>query len=68
VQTFTYEGVPDGVFLETITFEDLGDGRTRVTTLSVLDTMEGRDAMIASGMEHGVVEGYEKLDTLLAEG
>lgn len=68
VQTFTYEGVPDGVCLETVTFEDLGDGRTRVTTLSVVDTMEGRDAMIASGMEEGVVEGYKKLDALLAEG
>lgn len=68
VQTFTYEGVPDGVFLETITFEDLGDGRTRVVALSVADTMEGRDGMIASGMESGVVEGYEKLDDLLAQG
>jgi len=68
VQTFTYEGVPDGVCLETVTFENFGDGCTRVTTLSVVDTMEARDAMIASGMEQGVVEGYEKLDTLLAEG
>jgi uncharacterized protein YndB with AHSA1/START domain len=66
VQTFTYEGEPDGVCLETMTFEDLGDGRSRVTSLSVVDTMAGRDAMIASGMETGVVEGYEKLDELLA--
>ncbi len=68
VQTFTYEVVPDGVCLETVTFEDLGDGHTRVTALSVVATMEARDAMIASGMEQGVVEGYEKLDALLAEG
>lgn len=68
VQTFTYEGVPDGVSLETVTFEDLGDGRTRASSLSVVDTMESRDGMIASGMEQGVVEGYEKLDALLAEG
>lgn len=67
VQTFTYEGFPDGVSLETITFDDLGDGRTRVTSLSVVDTMETRDAMIASGMEQGVTEGYEKLDALLTE-
>lgn len=66
VQTFTYEGVPDGVSLETTTFEDLGDGRTRVTGLSVVDSMAARDAMIASGMQEGVVEGYEKLDALLA--
>jgi hypothetical protein len=31
-------------------------------------SVEGRDAMVASGMEHGVVEGYEKLDELLADG
>jgi uncharacterized protein YndB with AHSA1/START domain len=65
VQTFTYEGAPDGVSLDTMTFEEIEPGRTRVTALSVVDTMEGRDAIIASGMESGVVEGYEKLDALL---
>ena len=65
VQTFTYAGVPDGVGLDTMIFEEIEPGRTRVTALSVLDTMEARDAMIASGMESGVVEGYEKLDALL---
>ncbi|WP_199439727.1 SRPBCC family protein [Umezawaea beigongshangensis] len=68
VQTFTYEGVPDGVSLETLTFTDLGDGRSRMTSLAVVDSMEARDAMVASGMAVGVVEGYEKLDELLAEG
>ena len=67
VQTFTWEGFPDGVSLDTMTFEDLGDGRTRVVALSVVDTMAGRDAIIVSGMETGVVEGYAKLDALLAE-
>jgi uncharacterized protein YndB with AHSA1/START domain len=66
VQTFTWEGEPDGVSLETVTFTDLGDGRTRVTGLSVVDTIEARDAMVASGMETGIVEGYEQLDALLA--
>jgi uncharacterized protein YndB with AHSA1/START domain len=66
VQTFTYEGYPDGVSLETMTLEDLGDGRTRVTGLSVVESMEIRDMILASGMELGVVEGYEKLDALLA--
>ena len=65
VQTFTWEGVPDGVSLETITFTDLGDGRTRVTSVSVVDSLEGRDAILASGMEVGVNEGYAKLDALL---
>jgi uncharacterized protein YndB with AHSA1/START domain len=66
VQTFTFDGAPDGVSLETMTFEDLGDGRTRLTGLSVVESLEIRDQIIASGMEVGVVEGYEQLDELLA--
>ena len=66
VQTFTYEGFPDGVALERLTFEDLGDGRTRLTATSLVDSFEGRDAFVASGMETGVIEGYERLDELLA--
>ena len=66
VQTFTFEGFPDGVSLETAHFEDLG-GRTRLTTTSVVDSIETRDAIIASGMETGVREGYEQLDELLAD-
>jgi len=68
VQTFTYEGVPDGVSLDVITFDDLGDGRTRVTSLSLVESIQARDAMLASGMETGVIEGYEALDSLLAKG
>ena len=66
VQTFTYEGVPDGVALERLVLTDLGDGRTRLTATSLVDSFEGRDAFLASGMETGVREGYERLDALLA--
>ena len=48
--------------------ENLGDGRTRPVGQSVDDSFEGRDAIMASGMEVGVIEGYETLDALLAEG
>ena len=68
VQTFTWEGMPDGVSLDTMTFEDLGDGRTRTIGLSVVDNLEARNAIMASGMDVGVNEGYEKLDALLAQG
>ncbi len=68
VQTFTYEGEPDGVALEKMVLEDLGDGRTRLTSTSLVDSFEGRDAFVASGMEVGVNEGYERLDELLARG
>ena len=68
VQTFTYEGEPDGVALETMVFEDLGDGRTRMHASSLCDSFEGRDAWLQSGMETGVHEGYAKLDRLLEHG
>ena len=67
VQTFTYEGVPDGVALEILTLEALDGGRTRLRVLSVAPSVEERDAFVASGMETGVVEGYEQLDELLAD-
>jgi uncharacterized protein YndB with AHSA1/START domain len=66
VQTFTWEGVPDGVALETITFEALEGGRTRVSSLSLVDSFEGRDMILSSGMDVGVLEGYQRLDALLA--
>jgi uncharacterized protein YndB with AHSA1/START domain len=66
VQTFTFEGSPDGVALEKLVFDDLGDGRTRLTATSLVDSFQDRDAFVASGMEGGVREGYERLDELLA--
>ena len=67
VQTFTFDGMPEGVALEKLFFEDLGDGRTRLTATSIVDSFEDRDAFVASGMETGVVEGYNRLDGILAE-
>jgi uncharacterized protein YndB with AHSA1/START domain len=66
VQTFTFEGFPDGVALEKLVLEDLGDGRTRLTATSLVDSFAQRDAFVASGMETGIVEGYERLDEVLA--
>jgi uncharacterized protein YndB with AHSA1/START domain len=66
VQTFSYEGMPDGIALEKLVFEDLGNGRTRLVCTSLVDSFDGRDAFVASGMEEGVIAGYAKLDALLA--
>jgi uncharacterized protein YndB with AHSA1/START domain len=68
VQTFTFEGFPDGVALERMELTDLGGGRTRLVATSLVDSFEARDAFVASGMESGVVQGYERLDELLAGG
>jgi len=59
--------MPDGVALEKLTFEDLGDGRTRLVGTSLVDSFEDRDAFVASGMEEGARESYERLDELLAD-
>ena len=66
VQTFTFEGWPDGVSLEILELTDLGRGRTRLVGTSVYDSVESRDGMVASGMETGIVQGYDKLDAVLA--
>ena len=67
-QTFEWEDMPGHIVIETATFEDLGDGRTRVSTRSRFDTTEERDGMLSSGMEIGMAESYDKLDELLASG
>ncbi|HEX9034912.1 MAG TPA: SRPBCC family protein [Streptosporangiaceae bacterium] len=66
VQTFSYEGMPDSVALQWIELTDLGGGRTRLTATSLVDSFAARDAFVASGMEEGVREGYERLDEVLA--
>lgn len=65
VQTFGFPGDPDSAVLERYTFDDLGDGRTRLTVSTLAESFETRDTIIASGMETGVREGYERLDELL---
>ena len=67
VQTFTYRGAPDAVALEIASFEALPGGRTRLVIRSIGSSVDERDAMVASGMESGIVAGYEKLDVVLAE-
>ncbi|MFE6965561.1 SRPBCC family protein [Agromyces sp. NPDC057679] len=66
IQTFEFEGYPDVVAIETLRFEDLGDGRTRLSIHSVYPDVESRDGMVASGMETGLTEGYARLDALVA--
>jgi len=65
IQTFEFEGAPDMVNIEYLWFEDLGDGRSRLRGRSICPNIEARDALLSSGMEGGMTEGYEKLDVLL---
>lgn len=65
VQTFAWEQMPDDISLETLRLTDLGDGRTLLRATSLVDSFEGRDMWLRSGMETGVTQGYAKLDRLL---
>ncbi|NYD68374.1 SRPBCC family protein [Agromyces atrinae] len=65
IQTFEYAGFADVVSIESMTFEDLGDGRTRLHGHAVYPTQEARDGMVQSGMETGMSEGYDRLEELV---
>jgi uncharacterized protein YndB with AHSA1/START domain len=65
VQTFEWDGRPGYVAVNTTTFEDLGDGRTKVVTTALFHTTQERDGMLSSGMETGLGQSYEALDRLL---
>jgi uncharacterized protein YndB with AHSA1/START domain len=67
VQTFEWDGMPGHVIVETVTLEDLGDGRTKIVNVSLFHTTEERDGMLHSGMEAGVKDSYAALDRLLAK-
>ena len=66
VQTFEFEGMPGHVAMETLTMTET-DGRTLVRTVSSFQSVEDRDGMVESGMEHGVHDSHESLAALLTK-
>ncbi len=68
IQTFEFEGLPESghVTLDTARFEALPGNRSRIVVQSVFQSVEDRDGMVAAGMSGGVIEGYSRLDELLA--
>lgn len=64
--TFEWDGMPGHVVINTMTLEDLGDGRTRLRTVSLFHTADERDGMLHSGMEGGMNQSYAALDLVLA--
>lgn len=67
IQTFEWEGMPGHAALEFATYEDLGNGRTRLSTHTVGMSVEDRDAQIGSGMESGIIDSMNRLDAVLAQ-
>jgi uncharacterized protein YndB with AHSA1/START domain len=68
VLTFEWDGMPGYPCVETMTLEDLGDGRTKLVNTTLFYTSEERDGMLQAGMEEGMNESFAALDRLLARG
>jgi uncharacterized protein YndB with AHSA1/START domain len=66
VYSFEWDGMPGHVAIETMTLEDLGEGRTRLVTVLLCHTTGERDGMLYSGMEGGVNQNYDALERVLA--
>ena len=65
VYSFLYGDMPEGDgFVETTLVEK--DGVTELRDRSVFPSKEERDALIATGMEEGARETYERLAQLIA--
>jgi uncharacterized protein YndB with AHSA1/START domain len=67
VSTFEYEGMPGHVVVDTAIFEESA-GKTKVTVRSLFQNKEDRDGMLATGMESGASESWDRLDELLRKG
>jgi uncharacterized protein YndB with AHSA1/START domain len=65
VSTFEYAGAPGQVLEQIFTFEERGD-RTRVLVRVRFPNEAARRAMVESGMESGMREGWARFDELLA--
>lgn len=61
VWTFGFDGMPGEPGVEVFTFEE-HDGKTTLTTVSKFDSVEQRDGVIASGMEKGAAEMWDRLE------
>lgn len=64
VHTWEFEGEP-GATLETLRFVDLDGGRSAIETTSTYTSKAACDAMLASGMDAGMDEDFERIDALL---
>ena len=65
-QTFEWDGMPGYPIIQTMTLEDLGNGRTKLVSISMFFTAQERDGMMAAGMEGGMNLSYQALDRVLA--
>jgi len=66
VSSFEWDGMPAHVLIQSMTLEQLADGRTKLVSTALFHTAAERDGMMHSGMEAGANQSYEALDRVLA--
>jgi uncharacterized protein YndB with AHSA1/START domain len=62
--TFEFEGMPGHVVRETISFDEL-DGKTKLTSTSVYETLADLEGMLQSGAEAGAEITWDRLADLI---
>ena len=65
VSTFVFESFPESIVVDTITFEEMPGGRTRVMQVSRFPSKEALDGMVSTGMDMGSKESRDRLGDLL---
>jgi uncharacterized protein YndB with AHSA1/START domain len=65
VHTESFDDYPGEALITTVWTES--GGKTTMTLTMLLASKEVRDAIIASGMEHGAAESYDRLEEMLGE-
>lgn len=67
IWTFTYEPYPQSAATETLVFEELSDGKTKLSTLSKFPSIEALEGMLQGGMEEGATETWDRLEELMVK-
>jgi uncharacterized protein YndB with AHSA1/START domain len=63
--TFEFEPMAGHITTDTLTFEELPGGKTKITARTTFDTLEDLEGMLQSGMEDGATESWDQLEELL---
>lgn len=66
VQTFNYEGIPAGhELVQTMVLEEMDGGKkTKLTQVAQYQNIQDLEGMVASGMEKGLTESFDRLAEL----
>ena len=63
--TFEFEPMAGHISTETLVFEELPGGRTKIIATTTFNTLEDLEGMLQSGMEGGAIESWDRLEVLL---